>query len=224
MKYASFLPFSALLALALISLLVSAEIIPAGSQMLTEINALFSDGFYWVIFLIILLESIVYVGFYFPGQFFAVILVIGVNPKISDIVYLTVAMVLAATLGSIINYCLGRFTQGNKHNESGPIKLSNLLLAMIHINSLAFFMFAQGANNKSIKVVGLAGLLNLPYYLLLIAGTTVLSEQVLAMAENTILLVSLVSIWLIIALYFDFKKYKQAKAEKADELPNFAKQ
>jgi len=213
MKYASFLPLSALIALGLISVLVHFQVLPPGSELLSEINEVFADGFYWVIFLIILLESIVYVGFYFPGQFFAVVLVVGANPKASDIVYLTIAMVFAATLGSIINYALGRFTQKQENPDAEPTKLSNLLLAMIHINSLAFFMFDQGAKRKPIKVVGLAGLLNLPYYLLLIAGTAILSEQVMAMAENTLMLLSVISVWLVIALYFDLKKFKQQKMQ-----------
>lgn len=215
MKYNSFLPISALLALCLIGILVHFSLIPPGAQLLESIRDVFSEGVYWVIFLIILLESIVYVGFYFPGQFFAVVIVVGANPSVKDIVYLTIAMVLAATIGSLINYFLGKSSGAKKVSASDSKdhqpKISNLLLAMIHINSLAFFMFNQGAQNKSIKVVGLAGLLNLPYYLLLIAGTAVLSEQVMAMAENTYMLISVISIWLIIALFFDIKKSRENK-------------
>jgi membrane-associated protein len=79
---------------------------------------------------------------------------------------------------------------------------------MIHINSLAFYMFSQGANHKSSKVVLWAGLLNLPYYLLLIWGTSVLSEQVMQMAENTWFLAIAVSVWLGIALFIDYKKFR----------------
>lgn len=216
MKYFSFLPLTALLAFSVLHALVYWQIIPPGSAVLELISNDFSDAFYALIFLIILLESIVYVGFYFPGQLFAVILVIGANPAPKDIVYLTIAMVAAATLGSLGNYLLGRFSNRNKGQTSNSqferVSIRSLLLAMIHINSLAFFMFAQGANQKPIKIIALAGLLNLPYYLLLIAGTSVLSEQVMAMTENTLLLFSLISIWLIIALYFDFKKYKKSSA------------
>ena len=178
------------------------------------------NGFFLIIFLIILLESIIYVGFYFPGQFFAVILVVGAKPTALDVVYLTLCMVVAATLGSLINFMLGRASrkrslkQGEELEEN-KTKLKHLLLAMIHINSLAFFMFSQGNQGKSPKVIGLAGFLNLPYYLLLIAGTAVLSEQVMAMAENTALLIAIVCIWLVIALVYDVKKYKQEKAADA---------
>jgi membrane-associated protein len=158
------------------------------------------------------------VGFYFPGQFFAVILVVGAKPTAMDVVYLTLCMVLAATLGSFINFMLGRASgkralQKGTQVEQKKTKLKHLALAMIHINSLAFFMFSQGSQHKSWKVIGLAGFLNLPYYLLLIAGTAVLSEQVMAMAENTTLLISIVCVWLAIALIFDVKQYKRDNAK-----------
>jgi membrane-associated protein len=51
-------------------------------------------------------------------------------------------------------------------------------------------------------------MLNLPYYLLLIWGTSMLSEQVMQMAENTWFLLIAVSIWLGIALFLDYKKFK----------------
>ena len=106
---------------------------------------------------------------------------------------------------------LGRFSKSKSESDTKTIKLSSLLLAMIHINSLAFFMFSQGANRKPMKIVALAGLFNLPYYLLLIAGTAVLSEQVMAMAENTAMLISVILLWLLVSLYFDYKKHNKAK-------------
>ncbi|MBT1451998.1 hypothetical protein KJ365_13980 [Glaciecola sp. XM2] len=209
MKFASYLPLTALIALTVITLLVNYDVIPPGLQILEKLEGALDEGFYLVIFFIILLESIIYVGFYFPGQFFAVLLVIGAKPTATDVVYLTVAMVLAATLGSIINYFLGKNLK-NKDEIETETKLRHLLLAMIHINSLAFFMFSQGANGKSFRVVWLAGLLNLPYYLLLIAGTAVLSEQVMSMAENSVLLFTLIGIWLSISLVYDVRKHRLA--------------
>ncbi|MFW8589436.1 hypothetical protein ACOI22_01395 [Glaciecola sp. 2405UD65-10] len=214
MKYNAFLPFSALIALAMISIFVHFKIVPPGADLLNEINDVFKDGFYGVIFLIILLEAIVYIGFYFPGQFFAVILVVGAKPTALDIVYLTLAMVLAATLGSLLNYELGKASTKHRSEEDQPPSWKQLLLAMIHINSLAFFMFSQGAKGRARKIVYLAGLLNLPYYLLLIAATSLLSEQVMAMAENTILLISLIGVWLCVAVYLDVKKYRQEHSEQ----------
>jgi membrane-associated protein len=207
MKYNATLPLTALFALSLISLLVYFQLLPPGLEILQALQESFGGYFYVLIFVIILLESIVYVGFYFPGQFFAVVLVVLSEPQTADILLLTLGMVMAATIGSGINFCLGR-RFGNQQDKVDSISLKRLMLAMIHINSLAFFMFFQGANKQSVKIVALAGVLNLPYYLLLIFGTAVLSERVMLLAENTWLLIVLVSIWLAVASYFDFKKYR----------------
>ena len=217
MKHASFLPLSALVALLLISVLVHFNVIPPGLSILESLRDNMQNAFFPIIFLIILLESVIYVGFYFPGQFFAVILVVGAKPTTLDVFYLTLCMVLAATLGSLINFMLGKVAAKRTEKKGGSIeqkdtKIKHLLLAMIHINSLAFFMFSQGQQQKSPKVIAFAGALNLPYYLLLIGGTAVLSEQVMALAENTALLIGIVCIWLAIALFIDVSSYKKAKA------------
>lgn len=185
---------------------------------LTMLKDTAGEYFYTLILLIIFLESIVYVGFYFPGQFFAVLLVIGANPSPSDIIKLTIAMVVGATLGSFINYEIGRRASKNQlpgsPTANNPaivlpsISIKSLLLAMIHINSLAFFMVTQGALKRSRKIIGLAGLLNLPYYLALIFATAALSEEVMQLAENTTFLMVAVYIWLIIALTLDYRKHQ----------------
>lgn len=209
MKYYSLLPLTALIALTILQMLVNFAVIPPGIELLTILTETAGEYFYALIALIILLESIVYVGFYFPGQFFAVLLVVGSNPSSTDIFKLTIAMVIGATLGSWINYEVGRKTSQTSNNQSAPPSIStkSLLLAMIHINSLAFFMVTQGALQRSRKIIGLAALLNLPYYLLLIFATATLSEEVMQLAENTAFLMAVVSIWLIIALILDYRKY-----------------
>jgi membrane-associated protein len=210
MKFSSTLPLSAIFALSLISVLVNFNMIPSGLGMLESLQSNYADYFFLLIFTIILLESIVYVGFYFPGQFFAVVLVVLSEPSGVDMLNLTVAMVAAATLGSLINYLLGRLAS-NPSEVSGEISLKHLLLAMIHMNSLAFFMFAQGANKRPVKVVWLAGLLNLPYYLVLIVVTATLSDKIMQVAESTWLVFSILGVWLMVAAILDFRKYKLAR-------------
>jgi membrane-associated protein len=210
MKYTSVLPFTALLSLGLISALVEWRVIPPGLVLLESMQAAFQDYFYALIVLIILLESIVYVGFYFPGQFFAVVLVVLAKPDWQSIVYLTLAMVFAATLGSLINYCLGRRT-GKNEKTAKSLSIKALAVAMIHINSLAFFMFNQGATRQPVRIVLFAGLLNLPYYLLLIFLTSVFSQEVMGMAENPWLLAVFITMWLAIALWIDSKNLRQQK-------------
>lgn len=213
MHYRFFLPLSALLAVGIFAGLVELNIIPPGLHLLEGIQSSFADYFYLLIAFIILLESIVYIGFYFPGQFFAVVLVVLAKPQWQDILYLTLAMVIAATLGSLINFGLGRWLSKGVQTPK-KLRVKSLLLAMIHINSLAFFMFSQGANRQKIKVVLLAGLLNLPYYLAIIAATSLLSKQVLQLAENTWLLAGFILIWLIIAVFLDLRSPSNKKLEE----------
>lgn len=223
MRYHSLLPISALLSISVFSLLIHLNIMPSGITILEELKVAFAGYLYALILIIILAESIVFVGFYFPGQFFAVLLVVLAKPQWQDIVYLTLCMVVAATLGSGINYCLGhRLAKSNNAKKSlqkdgaqhedykatDEFSIKYLLIAMIHINSLAFYMFKQGEQNRPLKVVWFAGLLNLPYYLLLIFATSVLSEEVLQLAENTVFLITAISIWLFISGYLDYKKYR----------------
>lgn len=206
MKYTSTLPLSALFALSLILTLVKTDIIPDGYTMLEALNSQFAEYYFTLIFLIILLESIVYVGFYFPGQFFAVLLVVLSKPGPQEILLLTICMVAAATLGSAVNFFLGsRFAQVEIDVKKAPVK--QLLLAMIHMNALAFFMLNQGANRAQPRVVLLAGLINLPYYLLLIFVTATLSDEIMTMAENSWLIFGLVLLWLGIALGIDWKRH-----------------
>lgn len=214
MKYHSTLPLSAILALSLLQLLIILNILPPGAAILDALNGLMNDWFFALVFFVILLESIVYVGFYFPGQFFAVVLVVGANPSFSDIIYMTIAMVLAATLGSLINFELGSKSRSKISIDTTHLNFKKLLLAMIHINSLAFFMFHQGAQHKSRKIIMFAGLLNLPYYLLLIAGTAVLSKEVMGLAENTLFLFCAIGLWLVVALYLDIKNKHNTETNK----------
>jgi membrane-associated protein len=58
-------------------------------------------------------------------------------------------------------------------------------------------------------VVWLAGLLNLPYYLALIATTAYLSDEVMKLAENSVLLFSLLGVWLAVALFLDINKHRK---------------
>lgn len=210
MKYTSTLPATALFAVLLLTGLVHIGVLPPGMTILKELEGLFGAYFFALIFIIILLESIVYVGFYFPGQFFAVVLVILSEPSFSDVTLLTVCMVSAATLGSMINYLLGNTTK-NTGSSDPRFSYKSLLLAMIHMNSLAFFMFNAGVKSKPFKIVWMAGLINLPYYLALIVVTATLSEEIMQVAESTWLLATIISIWLAISVVYDVRQYKQQR-------------
>ncbi|WP_417596426.1 hypothetical protein [Oceanospirillum sp.] len=206
MRYYSLLPFSAIIAFSLLTLLVSIGWLPPGEAILEQLKSNLGDSQSWLLLLIILAESIIYLGFYFPGQFFAVVIVVLSEPDFNDMLWLTLMMVTAATLGSCVNYGLGRVWGDPDHAQQKGYSLRNLLLAMLHTNALAFYMFAQGANRHPFKVVLLSGLINLPYYLLLIAGTALLSDEVMYVAETPEVLAVFLTVWFLIALWMDIRK------------------
>lgn len=218
MKYYSLLPLSALLSLSVMTLLVSVGVIPPGEQLLVQLQQMLTGAPDWLLLLIILAESIIYVGFYFPGQFFAVVIVVLSEPDFNEMLRLTLIMVAAATIGSGVNYGLGYLFSGRKRAEvTQPFSVRNLLLAMLHTNALAFYMFTQGAQKHSPRVIWLAGVINLPWYLVLVAGTALLSQQVMVMAEAPEALAAFLVLWLSIAAWYDWKKWQNRSAQRSVE-------
>ena len=59
------------------------------------------------------------------------------------------------------------------------------VIAMLHINLLALYMFRLGASRAPKKSILYAGFLNIPYYLLLIAGTFLIKDQLMIFTEDT---------------------------------------
>ncbi len=85
-----------------------------------------------------------------------------------DILVLTLISVIAVTLSAIINYTLGSLWRETDQKIT-PIDYKKLLLSMIHINTLALSLFEAGKNRMNKRIILLVGVLNLPYYLLMIA-------------------------------------------------------
>jgi membrane-associated protein len=82
---------------------------------------------------------------------------------------------------------------------------------MIHINTLALFMFEQGLQRKKIFIVFLSGVLNIPYYFVLIFTTYYFKDEILLVAENPYGLFFLLFIWLGYGIYQEYKDKKSKK-------------
>lgn len=202
----SIVPLSALIVYLLFEMLVFLEILPNLSSMFTSTNFEFSLFF---MFFIILLESIIYIGFYLPGQLIAVILVTQNSQGFGGILLLTLVSFFAVTLSSLINYYLGTIiSRKESYSKNSNLDIKKLLLSMIHINTLAMFMFEQGIEKKNIKIAFLSGFLNIPYYLLLISLTYLFKDEILLVAENPYILYILLILWLIYGIYRDVKEKK----------------
>jgi membrane-associated protein len=151
--------------------------------------------------IIIALESIMYIGFYLPGQFIAVILVVATARSWVDILALTLISIVAVTLSAWVNYTLGSLFRTRDDTRVTPIDWKKLLLSMIHINTLALALFEAGKNHAPPRIIALVGLLNLPYYLLLIALTYTFQDAVMELWENPYYLLIALLIWCGYSVY-----------------------
>lgn len=201
-----FVPLSAIIVYTLVLFWIYFGILPDPTIISEFIESLDSSAIFFVLFLIILLESMIYIGFYLPGQFIAVLVVVGYAAKIQDIVLLSFVSILAVTLWAIINYSLWYFISKKSVQKQEKIDYKNLLFSMIHINTIALYIFDQWQKRAPKKIIFLTGLFNFPYYLLIIWVTYLLKNEILSVSENSFILYGILFLWLWISLYQNKKK------------------
>jgi membrane protein YqaA with SNARE-associated domain len=202
MKY-SRLPLSILVIYAAITFASAQAWIPTGLDMLESLRANVGERWFWLVVFCIFLEALIVISLYFPGQYIAAILVILSNPSNQDIVLLSLAMVIATTAGSAVNYLIGRFYSTEKTVK--PISYKTLLPALIHSSGLAIFTFNWGLQRGTAKLILISALLNTPYYLLIMVVTVTFGEEIIAATDNPLVIGSALMIWLLIAVYRDWK-------------------
>jgi membrane-associated protein len=200
MKY--IIPLSALIVYSIIFILMQIGILPELS--LTSTSFDFSSGIFIYLFIIIFLESIIYLGFYLPGQFIAVVLITQSDYGFLGIIGLSLISIIAVTLAATANYFLGYFFSKEK-KVIYKVDYRKLLLSMIHINTLALFMFEQGTKKGPKKLILLTGVLNLPYYFIIIGVTYYFKDSILGIAENPY------TVFIILLIWFGYSIAKDKK-------------
>lgn len=201
------IPLSAICIYTWMTVLIYFNILPDPLLIVEYIKTLDLKTIYIVMFLIILLESIVYVGFYLPGQFIAVLLVVSSADGISEIGYLTLVSIIAVTVWAIINYHLWYYLSKSNGYMQKNIEYKKLLFSLIHINTLSLFILDQWSKHVSKKIIYLTWLLNLPYYFLMILVTYLLQDQILTISENSYIIIILLLLWLIYSIYTNKKTW-----------------
>ena len=201
------IPLSAICIYIWMTVLIYFNIVPDPLLIVEYINMLDLKTIYIVMFLIILLESIVYVGFYLPGQFIAVLLVVSSTDGISEIWYLTLVSIIAVTVWALINYHLWYFLSKRNGYIQKNIEYKKLLFSLIHINTLSLFILDQWSKQVPKKIIYLTWLLNLPYYFFMILVTYLLQDQILTISENSYIILILLLLWLIYSIYTNKKTW-----------------
>ncbi len=189
-----FFPFFSLAVYLVIWWLMSLGILPDISSLFT-LSATLDP---WILLgtmgVIIFLESIIYVGFYLPGQFIAVILVISGVDSWQDIIPLTLVSIMAVTLSAGVNYTIGSIFR-EKNQQITPIDYKKLLLSIIHINTLALALFEAGKMRYPRWIIGIVGILNIPYYLLMIGIVYQFQDAARELGENPYYLLIALILW-----------------------------
>lgn len=198
----SFIPLTGLVIYSTLLFLEKLSIIPDPFDSFNAIATLYSNYSFLLLFFIILIEGIIYLGFYFPGQLFAVLVVLTNDPTLTNIVILSFISIIAVTISSLVNYKLGTLLP-KKEKE---FKIKHLIVAMLHLNLLALYMLELGMARHGKKPILYAGLMNIPYYLLLFGGTFLIKD--LIYTEDSYYLLFLLIIWSSITLFIDFRKKK----------------
>ncbi len=201
-----FVPVSAIIVYTLVLLWIYFGVLPDPIIISEYIKNFDSSLIFFILFLIILLESIVYLGFYLPGQFIAVLVVFSYAKNFYDIFILSIISIFAVTLWAIINYSLWYFISKKSVQKQKKIDYKNLLFSMIHINTIALYIFDQWQKRAPKKIIFLIGLFNFPYYLLIIWVTYLLKNEILSVSENSFILYGILFLWLWISIYQNKKK------------------
>lgn len=203
----SLVPLSGLVVYSWILILERLQIIPDPAFFLRVLDSAYQEWSFLLLFLVILIESIVYVGFYFPGQLFAVLIVLLNDFTWGNVIVLTMVSIVAVTISAALNYLLGSL----RETKQRDFRIKELLLAMLHINLLALYMFQLGVSRSHKKVILYAGLLNIPYYLLLIAGTFLIRDQIMIITEDSYFLFFLLCVWTIFTVILDIRERRNKR-------------
>lgn len=195
------IPLSAIIIYSIILILIWNNIIPDPIIISEYIKNIDSEVILLILFIIILLESIIYIWFYLPWQFIAVLLVFSYATGIKDILILSIISILAVTIWAYINYYLWYLLFRKKWYSEKKINYKNLLFSMIHINTIALYIFDQWQKQAPKKIIYLTWLLNFPYYILIIWVTFLLKNEILSISENSYILFWILFLWLLYSIY-----------------------
>lgn len=182
--------------------------IPSGLELLEGLRGGIGEQWFWLAVFCIFLEALVVISLYFPGQYIATLLVVLSEPDMSDILLLSLAMVIATTLGSAVNYSIGRYLSAA--TETKPLRYRTLLPAMIHSSGLAIFTFNWGLNKGTARLIPVSFLLNMPYYLLIILTAVTFGEQIIAATDSPLVIGTALTLWLVISIWLDVKHRRKA--------------
>jgi membrane protein YqaA with SNARE-associated domain len=211
------LPVSALVFYLLTIILWKLELIPEPKEILGILEGLYTKYGYLGLVIATFLESIVYLGLYFPGSLIIALAVFFSDGSYPELLIISVIVALTLTVTAVINYFLGRYVSVKKFSEKAEfIKESKLIskglfLSMLHPDFLAFFFFNEGLTNRGFKKVVYVPIIMIPYgfiFALLLSKFSGPARQTL---ENPSILLAFILLWIMSSFIFSYKRRKVVK-------------
>jgi len=204
------LPISALAFYLLTIILWKLELIPEPKEILNILEGLYTRYGYLGLIIATFLESIVYLGLYFPGSLIIALAVFFSDGSYPELLIISVIVALTLTVTAVINYFLGRYVSIKKFSKSKMIS-KGLFLSMLHPDFLAFFFFNEGLTNRGFKKVVYVPIIMIPYgfiFALLLSKFSGPARQTL---ENPSILLAFILLWIMSSFIFSYKRRKIVK-------------
>ena len=209
------LPLSALIFCVIAMILWKFQLIPDPKEILKFLEDLYYSYGYFGLITATFLESIVYLGIYFPGSLIVALAVFLSDGSFISLLRISFLVSITLTFTAAINYWLGRYVSRQDFGEKKEIIKESelfskgLLVSMLHPNLLAFYFFSAGLEKQNFKKIVYVPIFMIPYGYLFGFVLSRFSESARKGLENPNFIITLIIIWLILSFILENRRKKR---------------
>ena len=213
------LPISALVFYLGTMILWKFKLIPSPVEILKFLELLYSKYGYFGLALATFLESIVYLGLYFPGSLIIALAVFFSGGTLIELLIISIVVAAVLTVTALINYLLGgyissrNFWEKKELMEETEFLSKDLFVSMLHPNLLAFFFFNEGLEKRNLKKIIYVPLFMIPYGFLFALFLSKFSNAAKESFENPKFLFIFILVWITASFIFENKRNKNPKVK-----------
>lgn len=187
------------------------SIIPSTAEVIIFLEKIYTKFGLTGLFVVSLIESLAYVGLYFPGNSIIALFFIFSDGTLSSLFSMILIVTLALTISSMINYWAGRLFFINKNQKDLFKKTKkvekSIFLSVIHPDLLAFYFFYRGIKKKSFWKIVYVPLALIPYGFIFAFAVTIFSSFIKDyLIGNPLTALMGISLWFILALIHRHKE------------------
>lgn len=214
-RFVPILPLTALVFLGTAMVLWKFELIPDPKEILIILENLYLKFGYLGLVIATFLESMVYLGLYFPGSFIIALAVFFSDGSFVSLLTISILVASTLTLTSVINYFLGRYVSRKDFFEKKEfVKESKsiskgLFVSMLHPDLMAFYFFNAGLERENIKKLIYVPIFMIPYGYLIGFILSRFSEPLRRGLESPNFLLIVIGIWFVASFVFEIKRRKR---------------